>query len=722
MKYFAVMLLILCLAILSFAQVPDGTVAKKTAEEPLNLVKPKQPKGEKEEFESAVSNSLAEERIRALKKFIEDYPKSDYKLRAAEAIASSRAEIADEKLRYGDVEEGVKFFKLAVEEAPTPFSNKLFSGVLVKLPANLFFRGQRKAALEVAKMIEERVAENPKHLLGLATFYLSVESADDAKRLAEKSLELEESSAAFYTIGFAHRLNFDLEKAEESFSKAVEVDPTSIRSKLSLGEMKRARGKPEEAELLYRDIFTTEPTNSMAKTGLILALFDSGKRLEAETMLAPFIEENPKNLALLVGVAYWYAAQNEGAKALEFSKMALDIEPRYTWSYIAMARGFMAEGDPVAAERTLLTAQQYGNFPTLEYELASARMAAGFYREAAEGLGKSFTIKDNLISTKLGGRVKKKADSFHALLSEERRAGIFQFLAADSPANFEGLKKLMRFRGLLETNDSTEEEIETAADDFVSGEDTMKFHRQLFVATRLLEKRRSLGKVLELAKDSVNGVDTALKVATPSAAVLAEELYESKRIASSRGETIIVPEIPRQTLSRIIRGRIEEISGWALFQQEKNDEAIARLKLASTVLPKDSAWSRSTMWKLGTVLESQGKQKEALEAYIKGYVPGERNSARKLVIENLYAKVNGSLDGLEEKLTGNSVEKSSASIFTKKPKDETQKPDEEKIDSGKVSDENDAGSVSSDEVSKSIPDPVSSDRETFKKTRRFENR
>ena len=43
---------------------------------------------------------------------------------------------------------------------------------------------------------------------------------------------------------------------------------------------------------------------------------------------------------------------------------------------------------PLDAERTLLGARRYGNFPTLEYEIASARLMAGFYRDAAEELDK----------------------------------------------------------------------------------------------------------------------------------------------------------------------------------------------------------------------------------------------------------------------------------------------------------------------------------------------
>ena len=443
--------------------------------------------------------------------------------------------------------------------------------------------------------------------------------------------------------------------------------------------------KPEEAVALYREILESDPegANTAAQSGLTLALFDAGKRDEAEAELVKSVEQNPQNFVLLVGAAYWYATKNEADKTIELAQQALSAEPRYIWSYIALARGFLQRGDPLAAERTLLTARSYGRFPTLEYELASVRMASGFYRDAAEGLSTTFTLDDGTLKTKLGGRVENTAKSFSELLAAERRASIFQYSAAIDPVEDQRLKSLLKFSQKLAATEVVEEGVETSADEFISGEDNMKFHRQIFAATQLLEKKKSLPKVLEITKNAVGGVDSALNVSTPSAAILADALYEGRKIALARGESVIVPDIPKQTLSRIIRGRIEEIAGWTLFQQEKNEEAISKLRLAITVLPKNSVYSRSTMWKLGTVLESEGKPKEALEAYIKGYSAEEQNAAKKIVIENLYAKLNGNLQGLEERLRNNTADTGAVSIFTNKPeeketvdKDENETPEE----------------------------------------------
>ncbi|MCB1024754.1 MAG: hypothetical protein KDB79_10210, partial [Acidobacteria bacterium] len=719
MKNSALLIFLLTFSIVANSQEKNVEVAVRSSDTASQKTKTPD---EKAEFEHAINQSLAGERISLLKKFLEDFPDSAMKVRAQEIIVGSRAELADEKLRFSDTEEGVRLFRLAVEEAPVPVSDKLFSGLLVKFPSNLFFRGQRKDAIEVAKLIEEKIGDNQTQLLGLAAFYLSVENASEAKRLAGKVVEVNpESAAAYHTIGFANRLDFSLEAAADAFARALEIDPESITTKINLAEMKRALGQSSEADSIYRGILEADPANVNARTGLVLSLFDAERREEAEAEMTKALDLDPNNLILLTGASYWYAAHNDPQKAIETARKVLTFEPRYTWTYIALARGLVLSGDPLGAEIALLTARQYGNFPTLEYELAAARIAAGFYREAAEGLRKSFSIEDGKLKTKLGGRIDAEADDFIDLLARERRASIFQYTPADSSRDSLKLKELLALSQDIDS-EIPDADVETAADEFISGDDKMKMHRQLFVAKALLEKKKALPKVLEITKDAVFGVDNALEVTTPSAAILADELYDSRKLAEARGQTILVPDIPKQTLSKIVRGKIEEIAGWALFQQEKPDEAISKLKLATTVLPKDSAWARSTMWKLGTILESQGKSEEALEAYLKGYSPERDGTVKKIVVENLYQKLNGSLDGLEERLNKKADDVPKTSIFTNKPIAESnvkpeEKPAEQDPDTAK---QNETESASPVLTTGNVPNRVPIARSAVVKTQPLE--
>lgn len=660
-SFFLLFVLVVFSAFPAIAQKPKpaGKGAPKTT---LNKTAAKA-ETEKEAFEKALAQTDLNAKIAALQEFTEKFPQSENKTRALEIIVSSRAQLADEKLRAGETENALALFKQAVTDAPAPLSDKLFTDVILQLPTNLFYGGQQSAAVEVAKLIEEKVKDNPKRLISLATFYLGTENAAEAKNLAESAIALDANlSAAYQTLGLANRLNFQLEDSAAAYAKALEIDANSVVSKRSLAEMKRALGKSAEAAALYRELVEKDANDTAANNGLILALFDADKKAEAEELLNKSLDANPNNLPLLVGAAYWYAAHNQGEKAADFAQKALVIEPRYTWAYIALARGLVAQNRPLEAEKPLLLARQYGNFPTLNYELASVRMSAGFYQEAADELKKSFTIKDGLIETKLANRVPKQSANFIELIELERRASIFEPVVADTAENAEKVKSLLNFAQTLSSAETTETQLNQAVDEFTKGDDKTKTHRQLYAADRLLQERKNLSKSLELTQNAIRGVDESLTVNNPSAAVLADELIESRTTAISRGELIVVPEVPRQMLSQILRGRIEDTAGWTLYQQQKPQEAAVRLKRAVSILPEKSSFWRTSMWHLGAALDADGKTKEALEAYIKSYTSGQPNLIRRNVIEAAYRKVNGNLDGLNDKIGARPISETVAQV------------------------------------------------------------
>ncbi len=655
MRSFAVLFLLIIFAIGAFPQKPKPTKNNvKPAETPVSNLA-----NEKEEFEKAAAMTDLTERIAALQKFIIDFPKSREKTRALELIVSARAQLGDEKLRIGENDSGIAFFKSAVAEAPTPVSDQLFS-LLLQFPTNLFSLRQSTAAIDIAKLIEEKIGENPKQLLALATYYLGTENAFEAKRIAENVIRIETAlpersekpnlPGAYQALGLANRMNFDFAGSVSAYATALELDAVSVVSRRSLAEMKRAVGKPDEAIALYNEILATNANDAAAQTGLILSQFDAGKRREAETEMAKSLEANPNNLFLLAGAAYWYAAHSDGAKAIELAEKALTIEPRYTWAHIALARGYMAQKQPLEAERILLTARQFGDFPTLDYELASARFRAGFFREAGDILRRNFSVKNDYVKAWMGNRVPLEAMSFTELLAVERQASIFQPLPADSAETSERLKSLLEFVQKVDLPDASDGELAALGEKFVAGEDNMKLYRQLFVAKKLLQQKKALPKVLELTRAMTGKVDSALAAPDATAAVLADQLYDSRSFAISRGEVVVVPTIEKQTLSRILRGEIEEVAGGTLFEQNRAAEAIVRLKRGLSILPEKSAWWRSSMWRFGAALEADGKRDEALDTYIKAYLSDAPNAGKYLTIEVLYQKINGSTDGLVAKI------------------------------------------------------------------------
>lgn len=608
---------------------------------------------EKAELDAVVQLAPAE-RIEKLKAFIEDHPKSTLKPFAAELLVSAYAALGDERLQAGDVQGGLDNFTQALSQIPDKMSDALFVKVISQMPTNLYLRGQHLASLDAAHFIETKIKDDPKRLLAIASFYLSIEEADEAARVAQTVIQLApDVAAAHQALGAAYHIVLRLNDAAQEYARALELDPKLAIARRSLADLRRASGKAEEALALYREQLLAEPADKSARAGVVLSLLDLGKREEAGREMDAALKDDANNLPLLVGASYWYAAHNEPARAQELATQAIKIEPRYTWAHIALARALVAQKQPLEAERVLRFARSYGRFPTLDYELASALAASGLYEEAAAELTRSFTIKDGQIETRLAGRASTHAPNFIELLAPERRAGIFQAVAADTEANARTLKGLLALNIALNQTQSASIDaalLSSAQEDFLAGDDIMRAFRQLYVASRLLQRNIELPRVVELAEAASSGVEAALDTPNPTVAVMADEMHALRAQAISAGQTPVVQEVPRGVLTRIVRGYIEDLFGWSLFNQDKMTEALTHLRRALSVLPERSSWWRTTQWHLGATLAATGNQQEALAAYIKSYNPAAPDPVRRAVIEALYRKLNGSLDGLDSQI------------------------------------------------------------------------
>jgi tetratricopeptide (TPR) repeat protein len=201
----------------------------------------------------------------------------------------------------------------------------------------------------------------------------------------------------------------------------------------------------------------------------------------------------------------------------------------------------------------------------------------------------------------------------------------------------------------------------------------MRAYRQLYVASRLLQRGRELPRVVELSEAASSGVEAALDAPVATVAVMADELHSARAQAIVVGQTLTVGEVQRSVLANIMRGYIEDLAGWSLFNQDKMSEALMHLRRALSVLPENSAWWRAAQWHLGTTLAATGNQQQALAAYLKGYNPAQPDPVRRAIIETLYRKVNGSLDGLDARL-GSAPPVSSNTNNTGNSSTETPKP------------------------------------------------
>ncbi len=607
---------------------------------------------ESEEVELTLTKPVAE-RIAILKKFLDEHPDSTAKARALELLVSAHAAVGDELLKKSDSAGGVEHLLLAISEAPLDSSEKLFAGVISQIPLNLYLRGERAAADTAARNIVAKFGADPKRLLSVAGFYIAVERGEEAQQVAmQATKQFPDIAEAHQTLGMALHVSLRLDEAAAEYKRALELDPKAKVARRKLADLRRAFGKDEEALALYREQLTEDARDKAARAGVVLSLLDLGRTDEAGTEMEAALQADPKNLPLLSSAAYWFAAHNQYDRAMDLANKAIEIEPRFTWSHIAMSRALIAQRNPLAAERVIRFARLYGKFPTLDYELANAMVSAGLYDEAAEVLTQTFRFNNNQIEARLGGRIAARATNFIELLAPERQASLFQLTAADSESSARVLKGLLVFATSINApaESINEHAIIAAAKEFASGADAARAHREIYAASRLLQKGIGYQAAYELAESARTNADAALTVPALTIAVQADEYREIRARALASGGTPEITEAPANILSNILRGHIEDISGWALFNSDKADEAVDHLNRAVNILPTGTPALRTSLWHLGAALERQGKKDEAISYYIKSYNAGEPDPLRRSVIEKLYRQVNGSLEGLEQRI------------------------------------------------------------------------
>ncbi len=609
---------------------------------------------ESEEVELTLTLPLPQRAVK-LKEFLDTHPNSKSRTRASELLISTYAGLGDQHLKMGDSTGGVEQLLRAIDEADVSISDKLFSGVISQIPANLYLRGERTAAFKAAQNIEAKFGTDPKRLLTVAGFYLGIERGDEAIRIAEAAVKLAPDLAeAHRTLALGLHISLRLEEAAAEYKRTLELDPTSKVSRGSLADLYRAGGKAEEALALYDEQLTADPKDRAARAGKVVSLFELGRQAEANTELEAALVDEPRNLPLLTGAAYWLAAHENSERAFDLARNAVVIEPRYTWAQIALVRSLLGLKRPLDAERAMRFARQYGKFPTLNYELANVLATMGLYDEAAEVLRESFVIRDDQIEAQLAGRLTVREMSFLELLAPERRAAIYQATSADSAANARMMKALLAFNVAItqtaEGEKLNEKLAAAAAQEFASGTDSMRAFRQLYAANRLLRNGVGVSTALELVEHARKIADEALSVPVLTMAVQADEFRELRARAIASGNIPDVADAPRSVLENILKGRIEDLTGWALFNQEKYPEAINHLKQAAAILPAGTPSWRSALWHLGVALEQSGQSEQALDYFIRSYNEGERDPIRRSVIERVYREVNGSLNGLDERI------------------------------------------------------------------------
>lgn len=635
---------------------------------------------ERPTLESALAIEDPEARIAALQQLLKSRPAAEQADAAREAIVASWAQLGETQLAENNIETGLAGFRKAVAALPEKVSDRFFEETVVRIPLAVSVRGYRSEAIELARQLEKHFAKEILRLARLGEFFLTIEDPVDAVRVLETAARLlekdsEKDAKLHRALGMAYRMGLRLDDAIAEYQQAIGADPLEKRAYYELANLYRAHGAYTDAAKLYQKQLDVDPKYTGSLKGLALCALAQGKEeqmtaaLNQARDLRGSAEEITYDIYLQTQMAFYYLKQNKLKQARAAAEAALLVEPRYAWARIAAAEVDLAEGKIFEAERNLLSARQYAGFPSLFFTFGKLYLSVEDFDGALEQFSKAFSFSTRLspkehFVTRLGGALDVKAEGVKELLSREHQASLF---VADSPTTAEQFKQaesLVRFHawlneikaiasgygssggGKVAVTRKQMEELDQAALDFVETENTRRSFRALYVAQKLSQAGISTGLAVELAEQALG---------------LAEVATESE------GSLRDYPNYDRNGRLQIFRGRALDAKGWALYKAGKSEEAATVLNDAVKAygsLPE----GKRALWHLATVKETAGELNAAFDNYLAGYESPETPTAdvKAAVIEVLFRKINGSAEGLEERVrsAANSVNPDLNTVLT----------------------------------------------------------
>lgn len=406
---------------------------------------------ERAELDKALA-AKTEDRIPLLEKFIADHSQSLLIDQAREALVRTHATIGEVGLKNGNPKAAAEAFTKALDSAGDKISDRLFTQVIWQMPVVMASAGYRFDAIELMKTFEPRFNDQAPRLIQIGYFYVSIESPLDAVRVLQRAVDIApDDHRAHNTLGTAYILSLRLDDAANEFQKAIDLEPKEEYAYASLANLRRAFGNPTDAIALYQKQLEIKPDDPETYGGLAIAYLLNDDDQSAAQALAKALSLSPGNFRLYTTLGYLYVARGKYDKAREMVDISMKYEPRFAWTHIVLGNLLLGQRQYTQAVQAFAQAQNYGDFPTLHFELAKAYMVNDQFEQAIDQLNASFDITDDgQFETRLGDVLDLRSSRLDLLLDRERQAVLFLNVQPTTDTQYRLAESLARIGHFLE--------------------------------------------------------------------------------------------------------------------------------------------------------------------------------------------------------------------------------------------------------------------------------
>ena len=138
-------------------------------------------------------------------------------------------------------------------------------------------------------------------------------------------------------LGDMYARQGNLQKAAESFARAIELSPRYPDAYHNLGNVLRQAGHPEEAEKMYLKAIELKPGLWQSYQNIAAMNFERKDYKKAEELILKAIEVYPTNPDLYVNLGVVYTNMGDQKRAIQTFKTALQFDPQNETALRAMS-------------------------------------------------------------------------------------------------------------------------------------------------------------------------------------------------------------------------------------------------------------------------------------------------------------------------------------------------------------------------------------------------
>ena len=205
----------------------------------------------------------------------------------------------------------------------------------------LFFRGFR--TYKLAKLLWEHIVYKVREMK--RSFFSEREEGGNEPLLELESQAVNAGSYESYVeLALSYRYHWECEKAEETFKKAIAINPDIDTAYTELGEMYIWLEREQEAEEMCIKAIEVNPENDVAYGDLAWLREVKGKLSEAEELYKKAFGLNPHNNFAFSHLVARYMEKRRFKKAEELCQKVIEVNPRNDQAWGALAHCYQKEG------------------------------------------------------------------------------------------------------------------------------------------------------------------------------------------------------------------------------------------------------------------------------------------------------------------------------------------------------------------------------------------